>query len=238
MQPVICQPNNKSMKHLLLLLLITAFCSINAFSQQAAVLAAFEKYHIDTAVLNPDMGLNALHYRYDLKREVNTEGNYKVYLSNYDPAKTGLECWTLQSVNGKAPSKAELKNFDKEHKYIPAYTIDKASLTIISDDGQTLHIGYKYTAASVDADHSFLKDCTFTAVIKTSTGRLESTAQKNLKDVKIKIVKAVKLEGTTHYIYDEQDKKYLISTAEVVAVVKVLGQQLAIVTTDSYTYKR
>ncbi len=213
------------------------FISFNSYSQKSVVLSALAKYNVDTSVLNPNLGANSMNYPYDLKRVVTTEQSEKIYLSSFNPQKTGSERWTLLSVNGKQPSGTDLKNFNKEHETVFNYKINENTLKVARDDGKILQITYRYDPASIDADHSFLKDCLFTMVINATTGKLQSVLQKNLKDLKIKIVKASKLDGHSDYMYNEKDKKYLPANCEIVVVMKLIGQQVSIITTDTYSYK-
>jgi hypothetical protein len=207
-----------------------------ALCQKSAVEEAFKKYHVSYDVLNPDLPKNSLEVPCNLKRTVTTDNGAKIYLSSYDPTKSGLSRWTLQSVNSKPPSRKELEAFDKEHSEVLSYRIDENTLKVTKDDGRKLYISYQYQPGDIDEDHSFLKDCLFTAVIDIASGKLEAVTQKNLKNLKIKIVKVVKLTGDSRYQYSEKLQKYLLQEAEVVVVAKVLGMQTPITTRDVYSY--
>lgn len=177
-----------------------------------------------------------MQFPYKLKRTVITDNAIKTYLSSYDPAKTGLQRWTLHAINDLPPSAKDVDAFNKEHATVLAYKIDETTLSIAKDNGVKLHISYRYDPASIDADRSFLKDCMFTAIIDIASGKLETVNQKNLKDLKIKIVKAVKLTGAAKYQYVDAYKTYLLMENEVVVVMKLLTQQIPMTTLDVYTY--
>lgn len=219
-------------------MLLTVLILIPAcvFSQKSAVEDALKKYHVSYDVLNPDLPKNSWEVPYQVTRTVTTDNGAKIYLSSYDPTKSGLSRWTLQSVNSKPPSRKELEAFDKEHSEVLSYRMDENTLKVVKDDGKKLYISYQYQPGSIDEDHSFLKDCLFTAVIDIASGKLEAVNQKNLKNLKIKIVKVVKLTGDSRYQYSDKLQKYLLQETEVVVVAKVLGMQTPITTRDVYSY--
>lgn len=220
-----------------LMFLILVFCSNVLYAQKSAVLQAFKKYNVSEDVLRTNLKDNLEKYVHEVQRVVTVNDKDKVYLSNFDPNKPAPPQWALVSVNGKTPSKADQKAFDKEHEIKTNFQIDESSYKVVKDDGKTLEISYQYNPASLDADHLFFKDCLFTLHINATTGRLVRMREVNLKDLKIKILKISSLVTEVNYAYIEKDKCYVPTTDRIEMVIKLLGQEMPMITTDTYTLK-
>ncbi|RZK37924.1 MAG: hypothetical protein EOO90_23910 [Pedobacter sp.] len=223
------------MKKLILALLLLS--SQNIFAQKSAVLQAFKKYNVSEDVLNTNLKANLEKYAHEVQRTVTLNDKDKVYISNFDPSKQSPPNWTLSSVNGKSPSQAEQKAFTKEHDMKTDFKIDENTLQITKDDGSWLEISYQFDPSSLDADHNFLKDCQYTLHINAKTGRLEKMTEINLKDLKIKILKVVKMSTEVNYQYIEKDKIYVPTTSYIEIVIRMLGNELPMITAEKYTIK-
>lgn len=140
----------------------------------------------------------------------------------------------MVSVNGKSPSKSDQKAFTKEHDTNLAFKIDERTLKVAKDDGKTLEITYQYDPASLDQDHQFLKDCLYTLHINSTTGRLERLTEKNLKDLKIKFLKATEMSTSINYRYIDKDQTYIPVDSYVMIVIKMLGNELPMMTSEKY----
>lgn len=223
-------------KTILMALCITASSICTA--QISAVRDALKKYNIDEAVLDPNIKENSEKYAFDFERTVTTTNSTKVYLGNFDPSKSGAARWTLVSVNGMRPGLLDNKAWNDEHSMVVHFKADENSYKIISDDGNMLQISYEYDESSLDSDHFFLKDCVFTLFINTKTGKLEKSTEINLKELRIKTVKASKLEGNSDYTYNAADKTILLQNEEITVTIKMLGLEVPMTTKSKYTYKK
>lgn len=208
-----------------------------AFAQKSLVLQTLKKYHVSEDVLKPNLKDNLEKYAHEVERTVSFNDKDKVYISSFDPNKQDTPQWTLVSVNGKKPSKGEQKAFDKEHNQKTDFKVDDNSYKIAKDDGNTLEITYQYDPSTIDSEHGFFKDCLFTLHINAKTGRLEKITEVNLKDLRIKILKATKLTTEVTYQYIEKDKIYVPVNDRVEVVIKMLGNEMPMITTDKYTLK-
>ena len=224
------------MKKLILSLAVISL-SCHTFAQKSAVLQVLKKYNVSEEVLNPNLKDNLEKYAHEVQRTVTVNDKDKVYISSFDPNKQDPPQWTLVSVNGKSPSKGEQKAFEKEHNQKTDFKVDYNSYKVTKDDGSTLEITYQYDPTTVDSDHSFFKDCLFTLHINAKTGRLEKMTEVNLKDLRIKILKATKLTTEVTYQYIEKDKTYVPINDRVEVVIKMLGNEMPMITTDKYTLK-
>ncbi len=224
------------MKKLFISLLMTSIGCV-AFAQKSLVLQTLKKYQVSEEVLKPNLKDNLEKYAHEVERTVTFNDKDKVYISSFDPNKQDTPQWTLVSVNGKSPSKGEQKAFDKEHNQKTDFKVDDNSYKVAKDDGSTLEITYQYDPTTVDSDHGFFKDCLFTLHINPKTGRLERMTEVNLKDLRIKILKATKLTTEVTYQYIEKDKTYVPVNDRVEVVIKMLGNEMPMITTDKYTLK-
>ncbi|WP_343532920.1 hypothetical protein [Pedobacter sp.] len=221
----------------LLLAIMAVLLGYSAFAQKSLVLQALKKYNVSEEVLNPNLKDNLEKYAHEVQRTVTVNDKDKVYISTFDPNKQDPPQWTLVSVNGKNPSKGEQKAFDKEHNLKTNFKVDDNSYKVTKDDGNTLEITYQYDPTTIDGDHGFFKDCLFTLHINAKTGRLKKMTEVNLKDLRIKILKAIKLTTEVTYQYIEKDKTYVPVNDRVEVVIKMLGNEMPMITTDKYTLK-
>lgn len=211
--------------------------SSTAFAQKAAVLQVLKKYNVSEDVLSTNLKANLEKYRHEVQRTVTLNEKDKVYISTFDPMKQELPQWTLVSVNGKSPSKNEQKAFTKEHDNKLDFKIDESSLAIAKDDGSQLEITYQFDPASLDKEHGFLKDCLYTIHINAKTGKMEKITETNLKDLRIKILKVTKMTTLVNYRYIEKDKLYVPTDSRVEIIIKMLGNELPMVTSEVYSIK-
>ncbi|SOD13381.1 hypothetical protein [Pedobacter xixiisoli] len=223
------------MKKKLLVALI--LCSSSVFAQKSAVLQAFKKYNVSEDVLNTNFKANLEKYAHEVQRTVTLNEKDKVYISNFNPNEPdSLKC-TLVSVNGKSPSKGEQKAFVKEHDMKLDFKIDENTLKITKDDGTMLEVSYQYDPASLDKDHQFLKDCLYTLHIDAKTARLEKLTEINVKDLKIKILKVTKMATVINFKYIEKDKIYVPTDSAIEIIIRMLGNELPMLTSEKYTIK-
>jgi len=223
------------MKKIILAALLLS--STTLFAQKSAVLQALKKYNVSEDVLNTNIKANLEKYAHQVQRTVTFNDKDKVYISSFDPSKKDQPQWTLVSVNGKNPSKGDQKAFEKEHDMKTDFKIDENSLKVAKDDGNSLEISYQFDPTSLDNDHAFLKDCLYTLHINAKTGRLEKMTEINLKDLRIKILKITKMATIVNYKYIENDKTYIPVDSNVELIIKMLGNEIPMITAEKYTLK-
>lgn len=207
-----------------------------AFAQKDQVMDVFKKYNINEQVLDPNLRDGMEKYAYQLERTITLSGKDKVYQSSYDPSQDESNRWTLSTVNGKKPSKHDINTFNDEHAMKVHFKVDENTYKVTKDDGNRIEITYQYDPSSLDLDHQFLKDCLITLFINAKTGRLEKSSELNLKNLKIKILKITKLTSDVNYVYNTTNKNYIISNETVTVVIKMLGNEMPMITTNKYTF--
>lgn len=223
------------MKKLILAVLLLSGNAL--FAQKSAVLQAFKKYNVSEDVLSTNFKVNLEKYTHEVQRTVTLNEKDKVYISAFNPDQQDSLKWTLVSVNGKSPSKGEQKAFVKEHDMKLDFKIDENTFKVAKDDGNMLEVTYQYDPTSSDKDHQFLKDCLYTLHINAKTGRLEKLTEINLKDLKIKILKVTKMTTVINFKYIEKDKNYVPTDSAIEIVIRMLGNELPMLTSEKYTIK-
>lgn len=206
-----------------------------AFAQKDQVLSVFKKYNINEQVLDPNLRDNIEKYAYNLQRTVTLSAKDKVYQSSYDPTKDEASRWTLNTVNGKKPSKHDINAFNDEHAIKVHFKVDESTYKVAKDDGKMVEITYQYDPSSLDSEHQFLKDCVITLFINAKTGLLEKSSELNLKNLKIKILKITKLTSDVNYLYNQASKSYTVSNETITVIIKMLGNEIPMITTNTYT---
>jgi hypothetical protein len=73
--------------------------------------------------------------------------------------------------------------------------------------------------------------------INAKSGRLEKLTEINFKDLKIKIFKVTKMATVINYKYIEEDKLYVPTDSYVEIVIKMLGNELPMLTAEKYSIK-
>lgn len=227
------------MRNHLIITLLSILCFAGlAAAQKNVVMAAFDKHGIDRSILDPAIKQRPDDVAFDLKHtSYNTNGKAKVITAKYDPSKTGEERWTVLTVNDKRPSKSDISKFMKEHaKPAPNGTaILDASYKIEKETPDELVVSYMLDPATIPSEASFLADCRNHLTINLKSKRLEQLQTLNEKAVKIKILKATKLDLIIKYIYNEQLKRYLPLSENLVVIVRLLGQESQIETMAEYS---
>jgi hypothetical protein len=221
-----------------ILLTISGLCT---FAQKSDVLAAFRKYGFDPIILETQTRQRPANYAYDLKYTSITGEKENVSIAKFDPSKPEGEQWSVVSVKGKSPSASDIKTFKKEHSKPPANPgkTDENTYKIEKDNTDYMVISYKQDPASIPSEASFMKDCRHYITINKKTKRLEKLQSLNEKPLKIKILKAEKLDLVVKYNYNESENIYLTESEDLNLMVKLLGQLAPFETISEYTnYKK
>lgn len=223
-------------RKMMLTLFLLVTMTVTASAQKQGVLDAFSKYGIDTSILNDDNLQQPVDYAFDLKQTTVAADKETTIVAKFDPSGSKDEQWTVVSVDGKSPSKSDINTFRKNHGKQPASAkTDESSYKIEKETPDYLVISYKQDAASIDKDAAFMKDCRLYMTVNLKTRRLEKVQAINEKPLKIKILKAEKLDLVMKYNWNEQAKRYFSSSEDLNILAKFLGQSLTVKTITEYS---
>lgn len=217
------------------LLLVTV--ALGAAAQKSVVLDALSKHGIDAGILDPPALQQPDDYAFDLRFSSTAAGKQTVTVAKFDPSNSAEERWTVVSVDGKTPTRAEINSFRKNRSKPQSASprADDASYKIDKETADFLLISYKQDAASVPKDASFMKDCRSYMTINLKTRKIEQVQAINEKPVKVNILNAEKFEVTVKYNWNEQAKRYLTASDNLNMLAKFLGQTTTVETVSEYS---
>lgn len=224
----------------LILIVLLNLSVLASFAQKSIVLNAFAKHGIDAKLLETAVGQRPDNYIFDFKYTSISSNKETVTLAKYDPSKPVGERWIVISVNGKTPSKGDIKSFLKNHEKQQSQTakVDESTYKIEKENAEVLVISYKQNPATLPAEASFLKDCKLHMTINLKTKRLEKIQSLNEKPLKIKIFNAEKLDLVIKFIYNEPENRYFVESEDLNLMVKFLGQLVPMETLSAYSNYR
>ena len=226
----------------ILSLLLVLGAVTESFAQKAEIEKRLVEYGISSDNMFNNFGGENSNYTCNAKfTEITTEKTTKS-LASYDPGKPQGSQWTLESVNGSAPSKKDKKNFDKAHnakqdkdKIEP----DDNSWEIVKDDEHFFVIGLRYNESSLPHKYKFLAQCKAEMYIDKEAKSLYKLRFYNEGELKIKIFTVVKLDMTVEFMPDIENKTYLIKDETIVYDAKLMGQIVEIKDYyEFYDYKK
>ena len=171
-----------------------------------------------------------------------TSDKTTVEKASFDPRKAEGSRWTLNTVDGRSPSKKDIKNFNKAHnakqdnlKAEP----DDNSWKIVTDDEHILVIGLQYDEADLPHKYKFLAQCNAEIYVDKEAKRLYKVKFYNTAPFKLKTFNVVKLDMTVELMPNSDGKTMLLKDETIIMDVKLLGQLVEIVEeTEFYDYKK
>lgn len=164
------------------------------------------------------------------------------YIAAYDPLKPKGSQWTLKTVNGHAPSKKDLKRFNKSHNAVEDEMdakIDEKSLKIVKDDEHFLVVSMHYLPSTLPRKYKFLGQCEAELYIDKSAKRFYKMRFYNEEDLTVKGIKVVKLDMIVEFTPDTENNTYLVKDENMIMDAKLLGQVVEINNRNKYyDYKK
>ncbi|BDD00453.1 hypothetical protein [Persicobacter psychrovividus] len=223
-----------------LMLSFLLLLSTTVFAQNADIKAKLEQYHFNSESLTENLKDADAKHSFELKN-INTAGDKKtVTISSFDHTKPVGSKWQLMSIDGREPTKKEIKKFNKEHNTKQAEIngkVDDDSYKILEDNEDFLVLGFRYDRSSLPKKYAFLGDCQGKAYLSKASKQLEKATFNNLKDLKISIIKVKKLLMIVDYGQGKNGIGYLIQDSKSNITAKLLGQEVKMMDENYYTYK-
>ncbi|MCV9929732.1 hypothetical protein OIU83_18875 [Flavobacterium sp. LS1R49] len=210
--------------------------TFTASAQKSKVMDAFFKYGIDSSILNLEKTKRPDNYAFNFKQTIITSASEVVTIAEFDPGNSKAGCWTVISIDGKAPSKSAINTFRKnQNKPSPIFQIDDASYKIEKETADQLVVSYKLDPSKITKDNGFIKDCRFYMVINLKSKKLDQIQTLNEKPVKVTILTADKFDLVVKYKWDDQAKQYLPVNEKLHMEAKFIGQATNIETITEYS---
>lgn len=226
----------KKTKVLPLILFLSLVSALTVSAQKSVVLETFLKHGIDADILHNDYSKQPENYAFDLKQTTIVADKEGVTEAKFDPSKPEKERWTVISVDGKTPSRAEINSFRKnQNKESGTPQPEDASYKVEKETPEQLVISYKMNPNTLTKENSFIKDCVYYMTINLQNKRLEQIQSLNEKPVKVKILKADKLDLLIKISWNEQYKRYFPVSQSLKIEAKFIGQPANVQTISEYT---
>jgi len=220
-----------------ILSLVFVLCSANLFAQKDVILEKLTAYGINEGTFGSGLQDHDATHSFDIEITTNDGTKNIVEEGHFSPTVAVGERWSLQTVNGNAPSKKELKKFDKAHNTKQESIngdVSDNSWKIVSDTDDEIIISFKYNKESLPKKFDFLAECTAKAYINKRTKRLDKAIFTNDGPLKVKIFNVTKLEMTVVYHYIKEENLYVMDTQHLDMEVKLLGQQIEVEELNEY----
>ncbi len=223
------------MKNILSLVLL--MYSVSAFAQKDTVLEELAVYGITEKTLGTGLQDTDATHSFDINITTNDGTKNIVEEGHFTPEVPVGERWILKTVNGKTPTKKQIKKFSKAHNTkqpdINGEVADD-SWKIDSDTEDEIIISFKYDKESLPKKFEFLANCTGKAFINKKTKRLEKATFTNDGPLKVKIFNVSKLEMIINYHYIKEENLYVMDTQHLDMQVKLLGQLVEVEELNEY----
>jgi len=213
------------------------FCAVSSFAQKDVVLEKLAAYGITEETLGTGLQDHDATHAFDVDITTNNGTNNIVEVGRFNPLVPIGERWTLITVNDKAPSKKEIKKFNKAHNTKQPDIngeISDDSWKIVKDTEDEIIISFKYNKESLPKKFDFLASCTGKAFISKKTKRLVRATFTNDGPLKVKIFNVSKLEMIVDYHYIKEEKLYVMDTQHLDMQVKLLGQLVEVEELNEY----
>ncbi len=232
------------MKKIFLFLTVIAITfGFAAKAQKSEVEKKLQEYGIPSDFFVDNLNDENAKFSFNVRITTETSGqDTKVEEGTFDPTQPDGKRWKLVSVNGKEPTKKQIKQFDKAHNQSDnngAGEPDDDDWKIVEDNDSHLIIEFKYKEENLPHKYKFLAQCNGKVYVDKVNKRLEKVDFYNTSPVKIKMFNVNKLDMTMFYKVDEESKTYLIDKETLSFDTHVLGQPVEVnETTEFYNYKK
>ncbi len=235
--------NHILMKNSIITSLLLLVITTTAIAQKAEVERKLQQYNIPSDFFVDNLKDENAKYSFKFKKTTETTNQEtKVEMGVFDPAQPEGERWKLLSVNGKQPTKKQIKQFLKEHNSSEDSGAGEPmddDWKILEDNDSQLIIEFRYREGNLPHKYKFLAQCKGKVFIDKEKKRLDKVDFYNTGDVKIKMFNVNKLDMTMYYKYDEESKIYLLDKETLLFDTHILGQPVEVnSTTEFYDYNK
>jgi hypothetical protein len=208
--------------------------SISLKAQNEEILARLKEFKIDEERLSSNIKEEDAVHAYKLTSLTGSKNGNVESVAQYNPLEKIGRRWTLLTINGAAPSKNDIKQFNKLHnpkdKHISG-KIDPSTYEIERDDKKFLIIKFRYIKETLPAKFRFLGDCDARVYCRKDIMEMSYAEFTNFRPTKVKMFNVEELLVEMYYIYDEESKSYIHEEArlDMSALLFGLKQEVEIV---------
>lgn len=212
--------------------------SSSALAQNEEVLAKLKKFKITEERLSSNIREEDAVHAYQLTSLTGSNNGNVESIAQYNPLEKIGKRWTLLTINGAAPDKGDIKQFNKLHnpkdKHISG-KIDPDSYEIERDNEKFLVVKFRYIKESLPARYRFLGDCDATVHCRKDLMEISYAEFTNFRPTKVKMFNVEELLVEMYYTYDEESGTYLHEEARLDMTTLLLGLKQNVEIVNYYT---
>lgn len=213
-----------------LLTLVSLFAILLLFGQADVVEKRLEEYGVRTDFLEHSLRNTKESYVYKYKMTYGAmDGTPVVNISEYDPRRKLKNRWQLITVNGKLPSKKELRKWNKfnnERGEELHAEIDKSTYEVVVDNPTYFSFSFKYKPETVSKNRQFLADCIGYAYYNKQEKKITGVRYENFRETKVRLYNCHELVISHELDYDQKADVHLITSEDFDFKVMVVGQEI------------
>ena len=217
---------------------------ISTFAQKQSAAELLKEYGFTTENILSSLDLSKANYSFKSKsvttteQESNNSNSKKEIEYSFNSAKPDGEKYELLSSNGKAPSKRNIKRFNKERNAIVSNNSIKLSDEdfFIKDNNDTeIIIGFNIPSDQVTAKIAFMAHCTAYVHINKGTKHMDHINIKNNEAFNIKVFHVTEMNLNINIAYNDELSKYYVSGEQTEMKVIILGALTEVTVEETYS---
>jgi len=178
---------------------------------------------LDNSQSNYSFKATSSNHAYSAANNTNNTTN-RVY--SFDNTKPSGQKFSLVSVNGKNPTKKQVKHFNKEKNAVNAnsdFNLTEKDFFVKSKDKKTVVIGFNLPKEDLPVKVAFMAHCTGYIYIDEKTGLITEVEIKSNEAFNLKIFHITEMKVNIDLAYNKDKKKYYITKETTNTKTLVLG---------------
>ena len=212
----------------IIVFILFSIISGRATAQNEEILARLKEFKIDEHRLSSNIKEEDAVHAYTLSSLTGSKDGNVETIAEYNPLQKIGKRWSLLTVNGAAPEKSDIKQFNKLHnpkdKRISG-KIDPSSYEIERDDKKFLVVKFRYIKETLPSKFRFLGDCDARVYCKKDVMEVSYAEFTNFRETKVKMFNVKELLVEMYYTYDEESKSYIHEEARLDMTALIFGQE-------------
>jgi len=212
--------------------LLLFFIASNTFAQDKSVVSLLKEYNLLGGEFLSTINISNVDYSFDAlsisknKQEATGHQTQNKREFTFNSRKPLGQKFTLISVDGKTPSKKDIKHFNKEKN-----STKEQSKLILAEDNyfieknneEELILGFNIPQEQITSNTAFMAHCTGYIYIDKTSKRINKIVIKSNEAFNLKLFHVTEMNITINIAYNDEYKQYYVSDEDTNMKVLVLG---------------
>jgi len=220
------------MKKTFSILLLFSFIAASSFAQDKSVGSLLKEYNLLGGEFLSTINMSTVDYSFDVlsisktKQEANGQQTQNKREFTFDSSKPLGQKFTLISVEGKTPSKKQIKHFNKEKnstKEQSKLILTEDNYFIEENNEEELILGFNIPQEQITSNTAFMAHCTGYIYIDKTTKRINKIEIKSNEAFNLKLFHVTEMNITINIAYNDEYKQYYVSDEVTNMKVLILG---------------